>query len=1628
MSLFYSQLKALVYRNYLLKKNNKQKTFQEFFIPFYLILIIFFLRFAGKTKFYPAEDSKELGNASELWIGNPSENVIGFVLPQNEGDEIISKVMNGPIFGNGQFQFQRFNNANELDEYNDKNSNLAAGVIFEDNLFTYTIRINGTEVTDPEADPIGIYGKSRVQPPESLQYLNKFLYLQSQIDSSIISLKTNKPVTIDTNINSLSKPSINYSTMSGGIGSKIYSMYMNFIFLCHIILIVTFIVGEKEKRIREGMLMSGVHPALFWLSWEIIYFVIIFITSIFISVFLVLTKSYVYINPILLFIVILLYGLSNCGIGFVFSTFFKKAKTANSYGGSIISAVCVSYLAISYLDKKLKVFFSLLLSPVAMGNIFDEISKKEDLNEKTTLTNVFKSDIGLYILILIINNILYFGLAVLFEYLFDEYSTFKLKKHSNLTIMDNENTGYEQDIQEDSRKNEPCSVEISNISKEFEKDVSEEEEEEDESSKGLFSKNKKKTEKFLAVNHVSFKVYKDEIFAILGHNGAGKTTLLQIMIGLINASGGNVYFDGNDISKDTTVIRRDFGVCPQTNILFDELTVEDHIKIFSMIKNTKVDVDEILKEVDLEQKKNDKVLSLSGGQKRKLCVALAIIGDPKYIFLDEPTTGLDPLSRRKIWDLLTKKRNGRTIFLTTHYMDEADILADRKLILSHGKIRCLGTSLYLKNHFNMQYSLDIETSSCNEAHQIVRKYIPESQYEIDQEKQIQNSSIEMGTWKLPISSTSQFPELFNELESTCGEDHLIKRYALSMPTLEELFIRLEDEETVDSRDYNNQDDTEALVVNTNEELPKLEKVEGISAFEKMLALIKFRMKIFFHNKSFSLSALVLPVICALFSFVIIKFMDNVQYVTFEAAEISPNLYSNSVWNINSGNTTIPNFVTTYESVIGDVPFTEHTDEKLNEIGKTVDKEPYFVSSVSGSLENDNYKFKVYYNESMAHSLPVTLNALANTILAENNINEKIVTKSHPFPYGNYQFVTYTNLIVGIYVGAALIAGVAIYGPLVVRERVNQLLQQLQLNGVSRTIYWCSSLISDCSLSLITCFLVILIGIIFQPDTFLHVYIIIILIVSIILWDICVMIYQYVLSFMFNKEDSANSFIALLDILPAYIGVTVVSIINASQVPSSGQLFSTVTILIEVILSVISPPYAIISILNTLFTLRFFETVTHMEMDLITLLKFNSGITPLIITIAVCIPLYYFILLKLDQIKNQTNAKDIYEPIPEIKEKNEKIIKEGDEDVYHEFRNVQKNYNELPICALQVSKEYPVNLSNKKEEQEMAKQRTDPKFGEVHLSKYKKRTFVRAAVDDISFGVNQHECFGLLGPNGAGKSTTLNMITSTIPQTTGKIYYNGVETHVARLNDISLGYCPQNDTYWKELTIREHIEFFLKIRGYSPEKIKEYTTQYINCCNLEEHQNKRASKLSGGTKRKLCLLMAICGYPSQILLDEPTAGMDPSTRRYVWNIIKQTKKENDSAFIMTTHSMEEAENLCDRIGILINGRLVCIGSPEHIKMKYGNTYNLEIQSQDIDRFHQTVIEEGGLLGSDYKKEIKSYDRMNYEVVIQQGVGKIFECMERCKAQGLISDYSFSQTTLEQVFINFAKLQVTAENSN
>ncbi|OUM69513.1 hypothetical protein PIROE2DRAFT_31846, partial [Piromyces sp. E2] len=212
---------------------------------------------------------------------------------------------------------------------------------------------------------------------------------------------------------------------------------------------------------------------------------------------------------------------------------------------------------------------------------------------------------------------------------------------------------------------------------------------------------KVKGESIEILKSINFNAYYDEIFAILGHNGAGKTTLMSIMTGILSATRGEVYYDDVPITGNETDICRQFGYCPQFDTFNSNLTVGEHVKLFAGIKGVKVNVDDVLEDIDLLEKKNNFPKQLSGGQKRKLCITLALLGSPKYVFLDEPTTGLDPYSRKNIWEILSRKKKGCVTFVTTHYMDEADLLADRKMIISNGNITCLGTSLFLKNSFNM---------------------------------------------------------------------------------------------------------------------------------------------------------------------------------------------------------------------------------------------------------------------------------------------------------------------------------------------------------------------------------------------------------------------------------------------------------------------------------------------------------------------------------------------------------------------------------------------------------------------------------------------------------------------------------------------------------------------------------------------------------------------------------------------------------------------------------------------------------------------------------------------------------------------------------------------------------------
>ncbi|GCB78036.1 hypothetical protein scyTo_0015753 [Scyliorhinus torazame] len=215
-----------------------------------------------------------------------------------------------------------------------------------------------------------------------------------------------------------------------------------------------------------------------------------------------------------------------------------------------------------------------------------------------------------------------------------------------------------------------------------------------------------------AVDGLSVNFFEGQITSFLGHNGAGKTTTMSMLIGLFPPTSGTAVINGKDIRTNIDAIRQDIGMCPQHNILFNNLTVAEHILFYTLLRGYTVEEAEkqtqaMLDEIGLPHKRDELAQDLSGGMQRKLSVALAFIGAAKVIILDEPTSGVDPYSRRSIWDLLLKYRAGRTIILSTHHMDEADLLGDRIAIISQGKLQCCGSSLFLKSCFGSGFYLTL---------------------------------------------------------------------------------------------------------------------------------------------------------------------------------------------------------------------------------------------------------------------------------------------------------------------------------------------------------------------------------------------------------------------------------------------------------------------------------------------------------------------------------------------------------------------------------------------------------------------------------------------------------------------------------------------------------------------------------------------------------------------------------------------------------------------------------------------------------------------------------------------------------------------------------------------------------
>ena len=279
-----------------------------------------------------------------------------------------------------------------------------------------------------------------------------------------------------------------------------------------------------------------------------------------------------------------------------------------------------------------------------------------------------------------------------------------------------------------------------------------------------------------AVDGISFSVNDGEVFAFLGPNGAGKTTTVEILECLRPLTKGTVHVCGYDITRENEVkeIKKNIGVLPQDYNALDKLTVKENIELIAEMYDKHLEVADVIKLLELEDKANTKFENLSGGLKQRVGIAAALVSDPRLVFLDEPTTGLDPRARRDVWDVLTNlKKLGKTVFLTTHYMEEAQALADRIAIMAKGKIVAIGSPQELIDKYGGLKILIIRKADKTLADKLQDKF--------------EHASVDSnGDVHIKIENTEEPYQIMSFLTQIKAE----RDVEIQTPTLEDVFLKI----------------------------------------------------------------------------------------------------------------------------------------------------------------------------------------------------------------------------------------------------------------------------------------------------------------------------------------------------------------------------------------------------------------------------------------------------------------------------------------------------------------------------------------------------------------------------------------------------------------------------------------------------------------------------------------------------------------------------------------------------------------------------------------------------------------------------------------------------------------------
>ncbi|CAG9761787.1 unnamed protein product [Ceutorhynchus assimilis] len=1416
---------------------------------------------------------------------------------------------------------------------------------------------------------------------------------------------------------------------------------LSFVYTC--INTVKAITTEKEKQLKESMKIMGLPNWLHWTAWFLKSFSYLMI-SIILMVVLLKVRWYTnteftvftHANPLVLLIFLFFYVCATITFCFAVSVFFSKANTASTIAGLMwfLSYSPYSFMQQSYdtlsLSSKL---ISCLGSNTAMAFGFQLILMYEGTEDGIQFNNIWKPNtpdddlsLGIIMVMLLVDTVFYLLVALYVEAVFPgEYGVPKkwyfpftrefwcgTPRISGIETFEEDEAANEGEYYEVEPKNLQAGIKIKNLNKIFNGKA--------------------------AVKNLSLNMYQDQITVLLGHNGAGKTTTMSMLTGMFTPTSGTAIVSGYDIRSNMDGVRDSLGLCPQHNIIFDDLTVAEHIYFFSRLKGLKgTDIDnEITKYVELlelQDKRNSKSSTLSGGMKRKLCVGIALCGNSKVVMLDEPTAGMDPSARRALWDLMLSQKTDRTVLLSTHFMDEADLLGDRIAIMAGGELQCCGSSFFLKKKYGAGYHLIMDKSGQCDPKQVtnlLRKHIPNIEVQ-------SNIGSEL-TYLLAESQSYIFEQMLRDLEQHSLELG-VNSYGISLTTLEEVFMQVGADHGQQKTSNGKQELNGNIPISTKIPLQSVTSMEFL--WNQIAAMSLKKVLSSMRSWILLLIQIIMPII-----FLVIAIVVGRQQIKSGELPLMPldlSKYSDPVLLLED-TINATEYASIYKSVAG------RGCRKVDSIEKTIlsltAKTPVTVrrkylggasfSEPPELVEVENVfdvTLTTYFNNDPYHTPAVALGVALNTMyrkLMPNCTDCSIVFNNYPMPFSDQtkvnQLATGNNM--GFQIAFNICFSMAFvssfYVMFIVREKVSKSKHLQFVSGVKVVVFWLTTFFWDFVTYIITVVALLIALVCFQENGFKTFSDLgrLLLILIYFGWSMFPMI--YISGFLFDIPSTGYTRMTLFSIFTGCVAFLIVQIL---QTPTL-DLEYVGNALHWVFLTV--PHYSLGTGIRDSYTLFYYNDLCNSYYKLCRQQHPNFTkeecleIFPAVSPYCKGLDDNYFkwespgigrnlvfsfitgfvLLVSLLITEFKLFSKITYKIRQKYSPKYPVDVPDEDSDVQAEKNKIRDTPHEELISN------YTMVLKD--------------------LTKYYKN-FV--AVNGLCLGVKTHECFGLLGINGAGKTSTFKMLTGDVKVSHGDAWVNGnsIKNQMKQVQK-SIGYCPQFDALLDDLTARETLLMFSLLRGIPFGQCKKVAEQLATDFDYTRHLDKRVKELSGGNKRKLSTSIALIGDPPVVYLDEPTTGMDVATKRYLWNALCQVR-DSGKTIVLTSHSMEECEALCTRLAVMVNGNFKCLGSTQHLKNKFAEGYTLTIKIKRVEGSHlptepvEAFVRQQ-FVGASLREK---HDELLTFYITDKSMpwSRMFGILEEAKKrQDLnIEDYSLGQSSLEQVFLTFTKLQYQTASS-